>query len=76
MKDVTIYTSDTCHFCHLAKEFMDRNNVKYTEKNVSRDKDAMMELRTKGFTGVPVIIVGEETIFGFDQEKLEKALGL
>lgn len=76
MKDVTIYTSETCHFCHLAKEIFEKHNIKFTEKNISKDKEAMMELRQKGFTGVPLIIVGDETIYGFDQEKLEKALGL
>ncbi len=76
MKDVTIYTSDSCHFCHMAKDFLTEKNVQFTEKNISQDKEAMMELRKKGFTGVPLIVVGDETIYGFDQDKLEKALGL
>lgn len=76
MKDVTIYTSETCHFCHMAKDFFKKHNIEYTEKNISQDKDAMMELREKGFTGVPLIIIGDETIYGFDQDKIEKALGI
>lgn len=76
MKDVTIYTSESCQFCHMAKDFLDEHKIPYTEKNISQDKEAMMELRSKGFTGVPLIVVGEETIYGFDQDKLEKALGL
>ncbi len=38
MKDVTIYTSETCHFCHLAKEFFEKHNIKFTEKNISKDR--------------------------------------
>ncbi|MDO5716837.1 MAG: glutaredoxin family protein [Tissierellia bacterium] len=76
MKNVIIYTSDSCQFCHMAKDFLKEHNVEYTEKNISQDKEAMLELREKGFTGVPLIMVDDETIYGFDQDKLEKALDL
>ncbi len=55
MKDITIYTSTTCSFCHMAKDYLDGKNIKYTEKNISEDKDARMEMMKMGFTGVPVI---------------------
>ncbi|MBP6929811.1 MAG: glutaredoxin family protein, partial [Candidatus Moranbacteria bacterium] len=31
MHNVTIYSTPTCHFCHLAKEFFNEKGVKYTE---------------------------------------------
>ena len=42
MKDVVIYTSDGCQYCHAAKDYMDENNVKYTEKNISQDQDRLL----------------------------------
>lgn len=76
MKDVVIYTSDGCQYCHAAKDYMDENNVKYTEKNISQDQEARKELMKKGHMGVPVTIIGDEEIVGFDQAKLKDALGL
>ena len=35
MKNVTIYTTPSCHFCHMAKEFFKENNVAYTEYDVA-----------------------------------------
>ena len=74
MKDITIYTSTTCSFCHMAKEYLDGKNIKYTEKNISEDKDARMEMMKMGFTGVPVIIIGDEKILGCDKAKIDAAL--
>jgi len=68
--EVIIYTSDTCGYCHAAKEYLDAIGVAYTEKNVSRDVDARKELIQKKFMGVPVIIVGDETIQGFNKDRL------
>lgn len=76
MKKITIYTSENCQFCHMAKDWFKENNLEYDEKNISNDKEAMLELRKQGYAGVPVIFVDDEVILGFNQEKLEKALGL
>lgn len=76
MKDVVIYTSDGCSFCHAAKDYFDANNVAYTEKNVSSDKEARKELMQKGVMGVPYILIGDEEFVGFEEAKIKEALGL
>ncbi|MCD4669168.1 MAG: glutaredoxin family protein, partial [Actinomycetia bacterium] len=35
MKNVVVYTSNTCGYCHAAMKFLDSMSVSYTEKNVS-----------------------------------------
>ncbi len=74
MKNVTIYSSDTCKYCHLAKDFLKENNIEFTDKNVSSDPVARKELMKMGFMGVPVIMVDDEVIQGFDKEKLTELL--
>jgi glutaredoxin-like YruB-family protein len=74
-KNVVIYSSDTCVYCHHAKEYLNQKGVAYEEKNVSKDMTARKELMAQGFMGVPIIKVGSEIIQGFDQEKLEELLG-
>ena len=76
-KQVTIYSTPTCHFCQLAKEFFTENNVEYTEHNVAVDKEKAQEMVQKsGQMGVPVIFVGDEMAIGFDEDRLRQMLEL
>lgn len=75
-KKVTVFTSNTCGYCHLAKDFLKENNIEFEEKNVSVDTAARKELMSKGFMGVPVIYVDEDVVQGFDKAKLTELLGL
>ena len=76
-KSVTIYTTPTCHFCQMSKEFFKENNISYTEHNVAADMEKRQEMIDRsGQMGVPVIYVGDEMIIGFDKKRLESALGL
>ncbi|RKD27203.1 Glutaredoxin-like protein, YruB-family [Caminicella sporogenes DSM 14501] len=74
-KKVVVYTSDTCVYCHQAKDYLNSKGIQFEERNVSRDMNARKELMSKGFMGVPVIMVDEEVIQGFDRERLEELLG-
>lgn len=81
MKPVTIYTTPTCGFCKMTKEFFKDNNVEYTEHDVSVDaQEAQKMVDLSGQMGVPVIVIGEgedqAIIVGFDEPKLKETLGL
>jgi len=73
-KKITIFTSNTCGYCHMAKDYFNENNIAFEERNVSTDADARKELMSQGFMGVPVIYVGDEVIQGFDKGRLEELL--
>jgi len=73
--DITLYSTPTCHFCHMAKEFFKDNNISYTEYNVASDLEKKKEMIDKsGQMGVPVIFIGDEMIIGFDEAKVRKLL--
>ena len=74
MSQTTIYTSNTCPHCITAKEYLKEKGVEYIEKNVQTDPEARKELIKKGYMGVPVIIIGEEEISGFNKDKVDQAL--
>ncbi|MBC2580752.1 glutaredoxin family protein [Clostridium sp. DJ247] len=76
MKKVDIYTSNTCGYCHAAKEYFDENRVEYTEHNISSNPEARKELMKKGYMSVPVIVIDGEEILGFDKPKVSSLLGL
>ena len=77
MKSVTIYSTPTCHFCHMAKDFFKANNVAFTDKNAAADPVARKEAMDKsGQLGVPVIDIDGKIIVGFNEPELKAALGL
>jgi len=77
MKNVTIYSTPTCHFCQMAKEFLKDNNVEYTEFNVAEDAEKRQEMVEKsGQMGVPVIVIGDDFMVGFNEDKMKESLGL
>ncbi len=76
-KNVTIYSTPTCHFCQIAKDFLKEKGIAYTEFDVAHDLERRQEMIQKsGQMGVPVIFVGSEMIIGFDREKLASTLGI
>jgi glutaredoxin-like YruB-family protein len=76
-KNVVIYSTPTCHFCGLAKDFFKENGITYREYNVASDVEHRTEMMQKsGGLAVPVITVDDTVIVGFDKEKLESALGI
>ena len=75
MKNVTIYSTSTCHFCHAAKEFFKEHNIAFTDHNVSEDSAKRDEMIQKsGQMGVPVIFVDNEMVTGFDEPRLRELL--
>ncbi len=77
MKEVTIYTTPTCGYCKMAKEYFTANNVAYTEHNVGTDLEKRKEMIEKsGQMGVPVIFVDSEMTVGFDKSRLAGLLGI
>lgn len=77
MKPVTIYSTPTCHFCHMAKDYFTENKVAFTDYDVAHDLAKRQEMIQKsGQMGVPVIMIGDEIVVGFDKEKLASTLGL
>ena len=77
MKNVIIYTTPTCVFCKMAKEFFEEHAIPYTEYDVAQDAKKRDELITKsGQMGVPVILIDNEMVVGFNEEKIRSLLGL
>jgi glutaredoxin len=61
-------------FCGQVKEFLLQRGVKFTERIVPQDEDAMKALEKMGVMTTPVTVIDGEIIIGFDRAKLEKLL--
>jgi len=77
MNNVVIYTTNTCHWCHMAKEYFKQKNIQYEEINVTGNVEKQKELVQKsGQFGVPVIFINDKIILGFDRDKINQYLGI
>lgn len=70
---IKIYTTPTCPYCLMAKDYFVKKKIKYEEIDVSNDQKAAEEMiKLSGQPGVPVIKIDDEVIVGFDQAEVEK----
>lgn len=75
--NVTVYTTPTCPYCKMTKDFLKENKVEFKDIDVSLDHKAAQEMIEKsGQIGVPVIDINGKIIVGFDKEEIKKILNL
>lgn len=76
-KKVKVYSTPTCPYCKMAKEFLKEKGVEFEDIDVSANQEAAKEMVEKsGHMGVPQIEINGKIIIGFDREALEKELDL
>ena len=72
---VILYTAPACPFCVIVKKFLERNNIKFTEIDISKDKKKELEMQEKSNqTNVPVVDVDGTIIVGYNLQKLKEVL--
>lgn len=75
-KRVRIFTTPTCPWCDAAKHFCAENGIDYTETDVMRDRHGFREMvLMTGQHGVPVVVVGEKAIVGWDAGEFRRLMG-
>ncbi len=74
-RQITIYSTPTCPYCHMAKDFFTKNGLEFTDYNVMADQSKAQEMVEKsGQMGVPVIEIDGRIVVGFNQPEIEKLL--
>lgn len=62
---IKVYTTPTCAYCHALMDWLDKMGLKYQEMDATKEPD---------INTVPVTVIGEERIVGFDRPAIKKAL--
>jgi len=76
-KKVIVYTSPTCSWCSALKSYLRKNNIKFTEIDVTKNERAGQEImRKSGQMGVPQTEIEGRIIVGFDKAKIDSILGI
>ena len=77
MHPVIFYSTPTCPFCDMVKDFLREHNVPVHNFDVASNPEKLREMISKtGQTAVPVIDIGGKIIIGFDEAALLRALGI
>jgi glutaredoxin-like YruB-family protein len=72
---VIVYSTPSCGYCNIAKDYFKKNNISFTDYNVSVNPARAEEMIKKsGQMGVPVIDINGKIIVGFNQSAIESAL--
>ena len=75
MPHITIYSTPTCPYCKMAKEYLSQQNMPFTDIDVSADAaKAEAMIQKSGQMGVPVIDIDGRIIVGFDRVAIDAAL--
>ena len=78
---ITIYSTTTCPYCKMLKDYLTSKNIIFIEKLVDQDDQVRNEMMAEsgGFLGVPFIVVtkddgSKENIIGFDKGKIDSII--
>ena len=72
MKDVIMFTTQTCSSCKKAKNFLFQNKIQFEQKDINVDAKARAELERRNISGVPTFLIGKDFVTGFDPTKILK----
>lgn len=76
-KKVKVYSTPTCPYCKMAKQFLGENNIEFEDIDVSSNQSAAQEMISKsGQMGVPVLDIEGQMVVGFDKAKIKQLLGI
>jgi len=73
--DIKIYSTPTCPYCKLAKQYFSSKGLSYQDFDISENKEALSEMvKLSGQMGVPTIVINGQIIVGFDKARIEELL--
>ncbi|HSX17924.1 MAG TPA: glutaredoxin family protein [Candidatus Saccharimonadales bacterium] len=81
-KKITVYSTTTCPYCYMEKNYLKSKGIEFEEILLDRQPDKIQEfVDTCGNMGVPCTHIThedgkEEHILGFDKPRIDAALGL
>lgn len=73
-KTVRIYTLPGCSYCRQVKEFLSDNGISYKEINLENDAEGQAFMDSRGYTALPVTVIGSHEISGFRLDKIRDLL--
>lgn len=82
MNKITIYSTATCGYCKMLKNYLQSKDIAYDEKMADADPKLAQELYEKsGQLGVPFTIIeddkgNEQKVLGFNKAAIDQILNI
>jgi len=76
-KKVKVFSTPTCPYCVMVKNYLSENKIAFEDVDVSKDEDAarVMVGRSQQI-GVPQLWIGDQVVVGFDLLQINQILGI
>ena len=73
--EVKVFTATGCPYCQKMKAYLDEKGIKYSDINIEKNQSAVEQIISlSGQMGVPVAVIDDKVIVGFDKEAIDNAL--
>jgi glutaredoxin len=72
--EIKMFATDWCPHCRRAQAFFAKQGIRYTHIDIEKSEAGRAEYRSLGGRGVPLIVVGEQRMSGFGEERLAQML--
>lgn len=75
MDKIKIYTLPNCGYCQQVKKHLSKKGVEFEEIIVTQSQDAKKFMKERGYTGVPITVIGTEEVTGLNFDKIDSLIG-
>lgn len=69
-----LYTTEWCGYCARTRKFFQENNIAFREYDIEKSTEGHTQYERLGGNGVPVVVIADQVIHGYDEETLREAL--
>jgi glutaredoxin len=74
--DIVMLGAWWCTYCYQAKKYFQRDNIHYCEYDMENTIIGKRLYEENGGGAVPIMLIGEYRLQGFDQQQIEEAISL
>ena len=71
---ITLYSTSSCAHCRQLKQWLQQHRIRFMEMDVQRNRRAFRDFQHHGGRAVPLLLVGERKIQGFNPKQLPSQL--
>ena len=73
-KRVIVYGADWCVWCHRLMDFLKEHKIPFEARDVEEDNYGEEAVKKSGQMGIPVTVIDDAVVIGFDEKKLKELL--
>jgi glutaredoxin 3 len=74
---VIVFSTPTCSWCRVVKQHLKKHNIRFKDVDISKDERAARDMvRRTGQQGVPVTLINNRPVIGFDKGKIDRLLDI